>query len=241
MRKKKSCFVLYFVHFENLGVIEKVVQNYYEVNYCHLSNFSENEKLFLEFDLVIVLGGPVGANDGLIFPNLTSVLKYIEKRVKKGKPTIGICLGSQLVAKALGATIYKSENCEIGWKKLNLSREGKKSYLKYLGNVPVLHWHSDTFSLPEGCIRLASTEQTETQAFSYGDNILAMQFHCEVLPGFFEYWALGHKHELQYEGVNIKQMRENSELYAPNLGLAGEKFFGDYFKGLEVTKRSQYK
>ena len=226
--KKNLCLVLYFVHFENLGTLKSLLRHDYEIKYHHFSNFIMWEDLFFKSDLVIVLGGPLGVNDSSVFPNLTKILHCIEKRIKMRKFIFGICLGAQLIAKALGASIYKISEFEIGWGKLSLTGEGRNSCLKYLENFTVLHWHQETFELPKDCLRLASSKYTKNQAFSYGDNILGIQFHCEVEPGFFEFWLAGHFYELKQKAVDIKRIREDSDLYVYPLVNACKRFFNAY-------------
>src|SRR6201999_289627 len=103
----------------------------------------------VESDLLVVLGGPIGAYEEDRYPFLTAELTLIGARLKAGRPTLGICLGAQLMARALGADVRPGAGKEIGWAPLVLSEAGRAGPLRHLGNEPVLHWHGDIFHLPE--------------------------------------------------------------------------------------------
>ena len=174
-------------------------------------------------DLLIVLGGPIGAYEESLYPFLVGELKSIERRLRAMKPTLGICLGSQLMARALGARVYPGGVKEIGWSPLSLSEEGLRSCLAPLGDTPVLHWHGDTFDLPRDAVRLASTAPYENQAFAWGRTALALQFHIEVTAQGLERWYIGHAAEIAATpGVSVPQLRADSLARAPVMApLAG--------------------
>jgi GMP synthase (glutamine-hydrolysing) len=149
-------------------------------------------------DLLVVLGGPIGAYEEDNYPYITQELRIIEHRLAAQRPLLGICLGAQLMARALGARVYPGKAKEIGWGPLRLTEEGQASCLAGLAacDYQVLHWHGDTFDLPQGARRLASTIITENQAFSHGGRALGLQFHLELDPNEIERWLLGHAHEI---------------------------------------------
>ncbi len=130
-------------------------------------------------DLLVVLGGPVGVYQTEAYPFLADELRLLETRLKASRPTLGLCLGSQLIAAAMGAKVAPAGHSEVGFSKLTLNDAGQASPLRHLEGVEVLHWHGDTFALPEGATLLASTELCRHQAFALGPNILALQFHPE--------------------------------------------------------------
>jgi GMP synthase (glutamine-hydrolysing) len=151
-----------------------------------------------EADLLVVLGGPIGANEDDRYPYLRDELDLLERRLAAGRPTLGICLGAQLMARALGGRVYPGRAKEIGWAPVRLNPAGERSPLRELASCDyrVLHWHGDTFDPPPGADCLASTPVTPNQAFSLGPKILALQFHLELDPAEIERWLIGHAHEI---------------------------------------------
>lgn len=176
-------------------------------------------------DLLIVLGGPIGVYDDPDYPFLRDEIRLLERRLAAGKPTLGICLGAQLMARALGARVYPGGRKEIGWSPLALTAAGRDSCLAALApeKTRVLHWHGDTFDLPEGATLLASTPLFPHQAFSAGPRALALQFHAEVTAPGLERWLIGHAGEIAATpGVSVRSLRGDTAAQAPALERQGE-------------------
>jgi GMP synthase (glutamine-hydrolysing) len=155
-------------------------------------------------------------------------IALVEARLKADRPTLGICLGAQIMARALGAKVYPGPAKEIGWAPLTLSDAGKQSSLRFLDarETPVLHWHGDTFDLPDGATLLASTDFAPHQAFSWGKNALGVQFHPEVTALGLERWFVGHTAEISTTpGVDVPQLRADTSKYAAGLERQGRQFF----------------
>ncbi len=164
---------------------------YHEVPVASLADIDP-----LEPDLLVVLGGPIGVYETDLYPFLVPEIELIARRLRAARPTLGLCLGSQLMAKALGARVYSSGIKEIGWTTLELTADGRASCLRHVADTPVLHWHGDTFDLPDDAVRLASTPACKNQAFSWGNAALALQFHVEAAGVALESWFVGHAAEI---------------------------------------------
>jgi GMP synthase-like glutamine amidotransferase len=138
---------------------------------------------------LIFMGGPMSANDDL--PYLRQELLLISQAVERRQPVLGVCLGAQLIANALGAKVYRSAVKEIGWFDVHLTEAGARDVL-FAGLGPaetVFHWHGETFDLPPGAERLAWSEACRNQAFRAGPAVYGLQFHLEVTPGMIENWC----------------------------------------------------
>lgn len=206
------------VAFEDLGTLAPLLAaRGYDVRY--LDAGVDDLHAAAACDLAVILGGPIGVYEQDRYPFLREETRVIETRLATGLPTLGICLGAQLMAKALGAQVYPGSRKEIGWSPLSLSETGRRSALGVLGNpsVPVLHWHGDTFDLPAGAELLASTEITQNQAFAYGRHALALQFHIEAEPAKIERWLIGHTMELTTAGIDVAALRHDTTRHGPVL------------------------
>ena len=182
-------------------------------------------------DLLIVLGAPIGVHDTADFPYLVNEREILASRLAEDRPTIGVCLGAQLMAAALGAAVFPGERKEIGWGRLSLAPEAGATPLRSLVDAPVLHWHGDTFDLPAQATLLASSGLTRNQAFAVGRS-LALQFHCEVEGGAIERWLVGHSVELAAAGIDVGRVRADSARHALAAARAGRALMETYLEGL---------
>lgn len=227
----KRAMVIRHLVFEDLGCFADVLQQqniavqYYEAGEDDLGEIDPASD-----DLLIVLGGSMGVYETDIYPFLAQEISLLEKRLLLDKPTLGICLGAQLMARALGARVYPGERKEIGWAPISLTAAGKQSVLLPLAEpVQVLHWHGDTFDLPDGAVHLASSELYAHQAFSWGKRVLALQFHGECSAQGLESWYLGHDKEIKQNGVpTVPTLRAQAALYADDAVRQGRQFFADW-------------
>ena len=147
-----------------------------------------------DFSLVVILGAPESANDDL--PYLQAEQELIKKSVEKNIPVLGICLGSQLIAKTFGAKVYGGPKKEIGFYNDLKVYENSSFFSGFQNPFTVFHWHGDTFDLPEGAVRLASSEYYINQAFRY-KSAVGLQFHLEVNEDMVNLWLDNTEEKLQ--------------------------------------------
>jgi GMP synthase-like glutamine amidotransferase len=213
----------YFQHvpFEGLGSIENWTGM--PAHKLTATRFYEDHKLpFIDIcDMLIVMGGPMSANDDDRFDWMTEEKKFIEKAILRGKKVIGICLGAQLIADVLGSRVYKNKEKEIGWMPLQLTEEGKKAHVfsDITDGQNVFHWHGDTFDLPNGSVQLARTEACEQQAFLYDGHVLGMQFHLETTEATILEMLKNCSDDLSTKGAFVQseaQIKDESHIYRCN-------------------------
>jgi GMP synthase (glutamine-hydrolysing) len=226
----KTATAIRHVHFEDLGILEPMLmQAGYDIRYADVCVDDISAIDPIGTDLIVVLGGPIGAYEDDLYPTLKDESDLLEKRLAARRPTIGICLGAQLMARALGARVYPTGAKEIGWAPVTLSAEGRESPLRHLGDdTAVLHWHGDTFDLPQGATLLASTSFCRNQAFSLGANALALQFHAEASAARLEQWFIGHACEISAAKLSVTKLREDTRRHAPHLQKRAEKLFAEW-------------
>jgi len=229
----KSALILRHLAFEDLGSFAPVLR---DAGYQLRDIEAAVEPLPdpLEPDLVVVLGGPIGVNDGAAYPCMTEERNWLAMRLAADRPTLGLCLGAQLMAAALGTRVAPIAKKEIGFAPLTLTAPGRAGPLVHLADTPVLHWHGEGFELPAGAERLAATPACETQGFARGRNILGLQFHPEagMLPDF-ERWLIGHSAELAQAGIAPEALRQDAGVHGPALRTAGQAMLKQWLRGLD--------
>lgn len=227
-----TIYAIQHLAFEDLGSLEDVIyQLGYRVRYFE-AGVDDLSKAMQHTGLVIILGGPIGIYETEDYPFLQKEIDLLQVRLENNLPTLGICLGAQLIAHALGAKVYAGHSKEIGWSALQLANV-TENILAPLAEVPVLHWHGDTFDLPENSTLLASSTVYPNQAFSYGKNILALQFHIEAEVYAMEKWFIGHTCELRKADIHIPSLRAESQQYAPTLAQVAPQILQQFIQQLD--------
>jgi GMP synthase (glutamine-hydrolysing) len=216
------CLAYRHVAFEDLGLFRPELERAgYNIRYREMGVEPADRSEALAADLLVVLGGPIGVYEADIYPFLSEEIAAIRARVEAHRPTLGICLGLQLIAVAAGGFVGPGLAKEVGWAPIKLTAEGLASSLKQLDGRRVLHWHGDIATLPTGAVRLAETEPCRNQAFMIGGNVLAMQFHVEADPDRIEQWLIGHAVELAKAGIDPGLIREDSMRFGRETAAAG--------------------
>jgi GMP synthase (glutamine-hydrolysing) len=135
-----------------------------------------------DFDWLVVMGGPMNVYEYRAHPWLRDEKRLIAQSIEQGKTVIGVCLGAQLIADVLGAKVYQNPEIEIGWFPVRFldTRKSVRCFDQFPSEITALHWHGDTFDLPNGAIHLAESDACKHQAFAWGEKVVGLQFHIEV-------------------------------------------------------------
>lgn len=202
--------------FEGLGSIERWLKvKGYQIT---ATRFFVSDALpdASEIDLLVVMGGPMSARDEGHFPWLATEKEFIREVIASGRPVLGICLGAQLIASALGARVYRNPVKEIGWFPVQGIPSGDGSLFCFPPSMLVFHWHGETFDLPPGAARLAKSEACENQSFQIGSSVIGLQFHLETTPESAEAMVLNCRDEMvpsRYVQTEGEILAAGSEAY----------------------------
>jgi GMP synthase (glutamine-hydrolysing) len=179
---------------------------------------------------LVVMGGPMGVADVERLSHLRDELVLIERALRRGAPLLGVCLGSQLVAAALGARVYASGAKEIGWLDVRQTAAGRsdRAFAGVASRFRALHWHGDIFDLPHGATSLARSEQTEHQAFRAREGALGLLFHLEATPQQVAQMAAAFPDELQDAGVDAAALVASSDTFAAEVEPIARSVFGHW-------------
>lgn len=230
----KTLIALRHVHFEDLGILAPLVERFgYHVTYYDVGVEDLTVLHSQPIDLLVVLGGPIGVYDEAVYPYLANEIALIQQRLQQQQPILGICLGAQLMARALGAAVAPMGHKEIGFSPLTLTAAGQQSVLRKLSPaVSVLHWHGDQFAIPQGCNSLATTALCPHQAFALGHYALALQFHLEVDVQRLEQWLIGHSAELNQAGIDPQMIRQQAQIHGAKLMEVATQVFSNWLSQL---------
>lgn len=204
----------------------------YQFNRINVSDPDFGSLDWLDPDLVVVMGGPMGVYEREAHPWIDGEVMGLTLRIAAGRPTLGVCLGSQMIAAALGARVYPGPVKEVGFAPIQLSPAGLPSPLRHLEGVPLLHWHGDTFDLPDGAELLASTDDYAHQAFRIGDTLLALQFHPEMGedPRFAEW--LEDEDYIRAAGTDPATLEADHDRHGPRAVAAGRAMLAEWLAQL---------
>jgi len=195
------------------------------------------------YDLILLMGGPMSANDEARYPFLKKELLFIRQVLKLGKPVLGICLGAQLMAKSLGARVYPGPHKEIGWYFLTQTPSARTDPLFSLLDpcFLVFQWHGETFDLPNGAVGLAGNEAYPQQAFRFEPWAYGLQFHFEVTESMIQTWLTQWAKEIKKakpQPLTAQDILQDSRVYLDRLHKQVWLFFGRYLDFVEKGKFS---
>ncbi len=205
--------------FEDIGCIyDWIHERNHEINYTYIYQNQELPKK-LDFDFLIIMGGSASVYETSEYPWIIKEVELIKNAMNASKKILGICLGSQLIARSLGAEVFAASQQEIGWFKIEFNKTDLKNLSFLPDNITTFHWHGDTYNLPSGAIRLASSNFTKEQGFLYGKNTMALQFHPEMTYKSIDEIVQGIGSNLPSAGGSVQsitQINQGKELIQVN-------------------------
>jgi GMP synthase (glutamine-hydrolysing) len=186
-----------------------------------------------EHDLLIMMGGPMGVYEHDSHPWIACQLRRLRQRLAADRPTLGVCFGAQMIAQALGARVYPGPAKEVGFHPVRVHGNAIDGPLRHLVDVPVLHWHGDTFTLPDDVELLASSHVYDHQAFRRGSNILALQFHAEMGEDErFHAWLEAWPESIAEAGGDVASLRAAHDQHGPPAVAAGRAMIAEWLEQL---------
>ncbi|MBI4971401.1 MAG: amidotransferase [Candidatus Omnitrophica bacterium] len=240
--KKLKILVVQHVSYESSGIMAPYfkksghIVNHFKL-YDKKSRFTKD---LFKNDVFLFMGGPMSVNDVKEFPWLVDENLFIQDLLAKEKGVLGVCLGAQLLAKALGARVYPGPKKEIGWYTVDLTKEGlEDNCLQSLEREPrnrvrVFHWHGETFDLPKKTVCLAGSKICRNQAFKLNPRTYAVQFHLEMDRPLINRWLVHGRDEIVKSGFKSGVIREESEKYLKGYQKNARQFFDAFIH--EISK-----
>lgn len=231
---KKRALIIRHVPYEGVAGYREPI----EAAGYHIDRIDVEDPVFstldlAEPDLLIMMGGPMGVYEQDRYPWIACQMRRLALRLDAGRPTLGVCFGAQLIAAALGAEVYAGPAKEVGFHPIVVNERARAGPLRHLVDVPVLHWHGDTFTLPANVELLASSHVYDHQAFRRGNNLLALQFHAEMgLDARFNDWIDQWPGAIIEAGGDEPGFRAAHDALGPAAVAAGQAMISDWLTGL---------
>jgi GMP synthase (glutamine-hydrolysing) len=221
------------VPYEPLGTLDpKLRESGFRIRYVNFGRDPHVRPTLEGYDGLVILGGPMNVDQVDRHPHLATEMELALDAIDRQIPVLGICLGAQLIAKALGAEVRAGAKKEIGWHDVALTDEGRSDpLLGHLdGETRLFQWHGDVFDLPDGGVHLASSERCTHQAFRYGTNVYGFQFHLEVDEPLIERWLRvpAHRDDIERLAVEVHpdEIRRETRERITDLHATADRVFG---------------
>lgn len=230
----KKALIIRHVPYEGIAGFRAPIEAAgYELDRIDVSDPAFPDADLVSPDLVILMGGPMGVYERNDHPWIEHEIDRLSERLAADRPTLGVCLGAQMIAAALGAKVYQGPEKEIGFHPIAVTPEGADTPLAHLNGMPVLHWHGDTFDLPSGTEWLARSGRYPHQAFRRGNSLLALQFHAEMgIDPRIDAWIESSHDSLGALGMCPKRLRGDYDRLGPEVVAAGQNMIGHWLSEL---------
>jgi GMP synthase (glutamine-hydrolysing) len=236
--------VFQHVAYEILGTLDPLLREAgFRIRYVNFGRDPHAEPCLDSYDALIVLGGPMNVDELDRYPHLQTETEMIGDAIARGMPILGICLGAQLIARALGARVRRNPQKEIGWYDLEPTPHGKEDpVLGHLAECEkIFQWHGDTFDVPAGGVHLASSPTCRNQAFRYGRNVYGFQFHLEVDEPVVKRWLQVPVHLRELEAlrghIDPATILQETPRYMPRSQELSDRVFGSLIELFGARKR----
>ena len=240
----RKLLVFQHVPYEILGIFNPLLkQSGFRIRYINYGRDPEARPNLSHYNGLVILGGPMNVDQTDRYPHLQIEVELIQEAIKSEMPVLGICLGAQLIAKALGAQVGKNPTKEIGWYDITPTDAGLEDPLfkHFKTTRTIFQWHGDTFELPDEAVLLASSPTCPNQAFRFGDHIYGFQFHLEVDQGLVHNWLdrPAYREEIKNLGGSISPdtIREETAQYIQQANELGEDVFKSFIEILGFVKK----
>jgi len=233
----KRLLVFQHVPHEILGTFNPLLKAAgFRIRYVNFGRTPDEIPNIDKYDGLIILGGPMCVDQTDSHPHLLTEIESIKQAMERHMPVLGICLGAQLIATALGARVGKNPVKEIGWYDVTPTKQGEQDPLFscFDGTEKIFQWHGDTFDIPHGAVSLASSPECANQAFRFGERTYGLQFHLEVDEPLIQRWLKTpvHIREMEREGMHINEERilADTRLYMEHSTRLGNRLFSEYIR-----------
>jgi GMP synthase (glutamine-hydrolysing) len=241
--RTRKLLVCQHVPYEILGTLNPLLKEAgFRIRYVNFGRHPDAQPSLEGYAGLVILGGPMCVDDDEAHPHLRTELRLIEQAIAREVPLLGICLGAQLIAKALGAWVGRNHTKEIGWFDVAPTEAAKDdALLRHLAaRERIFQWHGDTFDIPRSAAHLALSATCPNQAFRYGKSVYAFQFHLEVDEAMIDRWFRVPVHRREVEEmqgqIDPDEVRRETHLYIRRLKQLSDRVFGE-FVGLFGPRR----
>lgn len=240
----RKLLVFQHVPYEILGTFNPLLKEAgFRIRYVNYGRDNQVRPNLDSYNGLVILGGPMNVDQIDQYPHLAVEIDLIQQAIEKQMPILGICLGAQLIAKALGAQVSKNPIKEIGWYDVTPTKEGLEDPLfSHFGSTrKIFQWHGDTFEIPPGAVHLATSPTCANQAFRYAEHVYGFQFHLEVDQSLVHSWLdrPAYREEIQNlkQDTSVESIREETTHYIEQANELGDKVFQSFIDILGFVKK----